>query len=58
MEAGQAAWNEYKEVVRISRNETRKAKAYVEFNLAEDIKDNKESFLKHKGKERIMWAHD
>lgn len=57
MEAGQETWNEYKEVVRISRNETRKAKAYVEFNLTENIKDNKESFLKHKGKVRIMWAH-
>lgn len=47
MEAGQATWNEYKEVVRESRNETRKSRGHLEFNLAKDNKDNKELFLKH-----------
>lgn len=50
MEAGQATWNEYKEVVRVSRNETRKSRGHLEFNLAKDNKenkDNKELFLKH-----------
>lgn len=47
MKTGQATWNQYKEVVRVSRNETRNTKAHLEFNLAKDIKDNKEHFLKH-----------
>lgn len=44
MEASQGTWKEYREVVRVSRNEIKKAKAHLEFNLA---KDNKEGFPKH-----------
>lgn len=37
---GQATWNEYREMVRVSWNETRKAKA-KELNLVKGVKDNK-----------------
>lgn len=36
----QATWTEYRVVVKISRNEIRKAKAHLELNLAKDVKDN------------------
>lgn len=48
MEAGQATWNEYKEIVRASRKETRKAKGQ-DLNLG---KDNKVGFLKHINRKR------
>ncbi|NWX33671.1 RTJK polymerase, partial [Notiomystis cincta] len=49
---GQAAWNEYREVVRVSRNEMRKAMAYLELNLAKDIKDNKKGSFKYNNNKR------
>lgn len=44
---GQVSWNEFREVVRISRNETRKTKAHVELKLDKDVKDNKRGFFKY-----------
>lgn len=42
-----ASWNEYRDIVRISRNETRKAKAHLQLNVAKDVQDNKKGFLKY-----------
>jgi len=42
----QAAWEEYRNVVRACRDATRKAKVHLELNLARDVKDNKKSFFK------------
>ncbi|KAJ7408217.1 hypothetical protein BTVI_60447 [Pitangus sulphuratus] len=44
---GQVTWNEYWEVVRESKNETRKAKACLELNLSKNVKDNKKGFFKY-----------
>ena len=43
---GQATWEEYRNVVRESREEMRKAKAHLELNLPRDVKDNKKGFFK------------
>jgi len=42
---GQVAWEEYRKTVRVARDQVRKAKALTEFNLTEDVKGNKKSFL-------------
>jgi len=34
---GQATWEEYRNVVRACRDETRKAKAHLELNLTRDV---------------------
>jgi len=44
---GQATWEEYRDVVRAYREATSKAKAYLEFNLARNVKDNKKGFFKY-----------
>jgi len=44
---GQATWEEYRNVVRAGRDETRKAKVHLELNLARDVQDNKKSFFKY-----------
>ncbi|GAB0209397.1 mitochondrial enolase superfamily member 1 [Grus japonensis] len=44
---GLATWEEYRNVVRICRDATRKAKAHLELNLAMDVKDNKKGFFKY-----------
>ncbi|GAB0179374.1 mitochondrial enolase superfamily member 1 [Grus japonensis] len=44
---GLATWEEYRNVVRVCRDATRKAKAYLELNLARDVKDNKKGFFKY-----------
>lgn len=52
----QAPQSECREAVRVSRNETRKAKTDLELNLAKDFQDNKKGFFKSittKGKLRI-----
>lgn len=60
-EQGHPSWNEYKEVVRVTRNVTRKAKARLQLNMAKDLMDNKKCFLKYKsiakGKPGKIWAH-
>jgi len=38
---GQVAWEEYREIVRVAREQVRKAKALTELNLARDVKGNK-----------------
>ncbi|GAB0208405.1 mitochondrial enolase superfamily member 1 [Grus japonensis] len=44
---GLATWEEYKNVVRVCRGATRKAKAHLELNLAGEVKDNKKGFFKY-----------
>ncbi|GAB0182218.1 hypothetical protein GRJ2_000687100 [Grus japonensis] len=44
---GLATWEEYKNVVRVCRDATRKAKTHLELNLARDVKDNKKGFFKY-----------
>ncbi|KFU98828.1 hypothetical protein N340_10187, partial [Tauraco erythrolophus] len=41
---GQVAWEEYRTIVRVTRDQVRKAKALIELNLARDIKGNKKGF--------------
>jgi len=52
---GQATWEEYRNVVRACRDETRKVKAHPELKLARDVKNNKKGFFNYissKGKAR------
>ncbi|GAB0204443.1 mitochondrial enolase superfamily member 1 [Grus japonensis] len=44
---GQVALEEYRNIVRTSREKVRKAKAQMELNLARDVKDNKKGFYKY-----------
>ncbi|KFV02613.1 hypothetical protein N340_00830, partial [Tauraco erythrolophus] len=44
---GQVAWEEYRAIVRATRDQVRKAKALIELNLARDIKGNKKSFYRY-----------
>ncbi|KFV20591.1 hypothetical protein N340_07832, partial [Tauraco erythrolophus] len=44
---GQVAWEEYRAIVRATRDQVRKAKALIEFNLAGDIKGNKKNFYRY-----------
>lgn len=44
---GQAMWENYRNVVRVCRDMTRKAKAHLELNLAKDIKGKKKSLYKY-----------
>ncbi|PKU44399.1 hypothetical protein llap_5291 [Limosa lapponica baueri] len=52
---GWVEWAEYKETVRVARNQIRQAKAQAELNLARDIKNNTKNFYRYvrdKGKTR------
>ncbi|GAB0191850.1 mitochondrial enolase superfamily member 1 [Grus japonensis] len=51
---GQIAWEEYRETVRVARDQVRKAKALVEISLARDVKDNKKSFYRYVSEKRRM----
>ena len=42
----------YTEIVRAARDQVRKPKALIEFNLARDIKGNKKSLCRYTGDER------
>uniref|UniRef100_A0A8V5GU01 Uncharacterized protein n=1 Tax=Melopsittacus undulatus TaxID=13146 RepID=A0A8V5GU01_MELUD len=44
---GQAAWDEYRDVVQDVRDQVRKAKAQLELNLARDVKDNRKGFYRY-----------
>ncbi|GAB0188533.1 mitochondrial enolase superfamily member 1 [Grus japonensis] len=44
---GLDTWEEYRNVVRVCRDATRKAKAHLELNLARDVKENKKGFFKY-----------
>ncbi|KFV07990.1 hypothetical protein N340_00490, partial [Tauraco erythrolophus] len=46
-EQGQAAWEEYREIVQTTRDQVRKAKALIELNLSRDIKGNKKNFHRY-----------
>jgi len=41
---GQVAWEEYREIVRVARDEVRKAVALIELNGARDVKGNKKIY--------------
>ena len=41
---GQVAWEDYREIVQVAREQVRKAKALTELNLARDVKGNKKAF--------------
>ncbi|KFV11016.1 hypothetical protein N340_00534, partial [Tauraco erythrolophus] len=43
---GQVAWKENRAIVRVTRDQVRKAKALIELNLARDIKGNKKNFYR------------
>jgi len=49
---GQVAWEKYRETVRATRDEVRKAKVLIELNLARDVKGNKKSFYSYVSDER------
>jgi len=49
---GQAAWEEYREIVRVAREQVRKAKALTELNLVRDVKGNKEAFYRYVSDEK------
>ncbi|PKU30798.1 hypothetical protein llap_18899 [Limosa lapponica baueri] len=40
-------WVEYRETVRVARNQIRQAEAQIELNLARDIKDSKKTFYRY-----------
>ncbi|GAB0203755.1 mitochondrial enolase superfamily member 1 [Grus japonensis] len=44
---GLATWEEYRNVVRVCGDATRKAKAHLELKLARDVKGNKKDFFKY-----------
>ncbi|PKU40245.1 hypothetical protein llap_9450 [Limosa lapponica baueri] len=44
---GWVDWAEYKETVRVARNQIKQAKAQAELNLARDIKNNKKKFYRY-----------
>ncbi|GAB0183613.1 mitochondrial enolase superfamily member 1 [Grus japonensis] len=51
---GQVAWQKYRETVRATRDQVRKAKALIEISLARDVKDNKKSFYRYVSDKRRM----
>ena len=44
---GQVAWEEYREIARVAREQDRKAKALTELNLAWDVEGNKKAFYRY-----------
>ncbi|PKU45830.1 rna-directed dna polymerase from mobile element jockey-like [Limosa lapponica baueri] len=49
---GLTTWEDYKNAVRVCRDETRKAKASLELKLARDVKVNKKGFFNYIGGKR------
>ena len=49
---GSVSWEEYRAVVCVCRDRSRKAKAQMELNLAKDVKDNKKGFYRYIGRRR------
>ncbi|KAM6381950.1 uncharacterized protein FN964_003655 [Alca torda] len=49
---GLTPWEDYKNATRVCRDETGKAKAALELDLARDVKHNKKSFYKYIGSKR------
>lgn len=55
----QAIWEDYRKIIRVGRDVARKAKAYLELSLAEDIKDIKKGFTNKSadiGRLEEMWG--
>ncbi|KFV06959.1 hypothetical protein N340_13909, partial [Tauraco erythrolophus] len=44
---GRVAWEEYRGIVRATRDQVKKAKALIELNLARNIKGNKKNFYRY-----------
>jgi len=44
---GEAAWEEYREIMRVAREQVREAKALTELNVARDVKGNKKDFCRN-----------
>lgn len=49
----QAIWEDYRKIIRVGRNVTRKAKAHLELSLAEDIRNIKKGFTNISRKRKI-----
>jgi len=52
---GQAAWEQYRNIVRAFREAKRKAKVHLEINLTRDVKNNKTSTSVTNGRLGKMW---
>lgn len=55
----QAIWEDYRKIIRVGRDVTRKTKARLELSLAEDIKNIKKGFTNksaEKGRLGEMWG--
>ena len=53
---GQVTWEEYRDAARLCRDEARRAKAWMELNLARDDKNNKKGFCRYVKQKRIFKA--
>ena len=49
---GQAAWEKYRDTVRVCRSVKMKAKAHLELDLARKVKGNKKGFFKYISRKR------
>ncbi|GAB0190597.1 mitochondrial enolase superfamily member 1 [Grus japonensis] len=49
---GLATWEEYRNIVRVCRDATRKPKTHLELNLAREVKDNKKCFFRYTNSKR------
>ncbi|KAK4811070.1 hypothetical protein QYF61_016356 [Mycteria americana] len=49
---GQVSWEEYRDTARLCRDGVRKAKAWLELNLARDTKNNKKGFYRYVSQKR------
>jgi len=47
MEKRQVAWEEYREIVQVAREQVRRAKVLTELNLVRDVKGNKKAFYRY-----------
>jgi len=43
---GQVSWEEYRDAAQLCRDEVRRAKVWLELNLARDVKKNKNGFYR------------
>jgi len=49
---GQLSWENYRDAVRLCRDEVRRAKAWLELNLARGAKNTKQGFYRYVGQKR------
>ncbi|KAJ7415680.1 hypothetical protein BTVI_37667 [Pitangus sulphuratus] len=52
VENGQTKWEDYRNIIKVCKDATRKAKAHLELSLTKDIKDNKKVIYKDIGSKR------